>query len=77
MLSPMTCQDTGSSPQTQRAARSYAALRRAAHYPLSLPPYCKAFMAFLGLHGRSWFDRHCNCSIDSERSRSPKRLPEA
>ena len=36
------------SPQTERAARSYAALRRAAHYPLSLPPYCKAFMAFLG-----------------------------
>jgi hypothetical protein len=30
-----------------RAARSYAALPRAAHYPLSLPPYCKAFMAFL------------------------------
>ena len=38
-------------PLTQRAARSYAALRRAAHYPLSLPPYCKAFMAFLGVHG--------------------------
>jgi len=35
-------------PLTQRAARSYTALPRAAHYPLSLPPYCKAFMAFLG-----------------------------
>jgi hypothetical protein len=32
----------------KKTARSYAALRRAAYYPLSLPPYCKAFMAFLG-----------------------------
>jgi hypothetical protein len=36
-----------------RAARSYAALRRAAHYPLSLPPYCKAFMASFGVHGHN------------------------
>ena len=33
----------------QRAARSYGALRRAAHYPLSLPPYSKAFVALLGV----------------------------
>ena len=32
----------------KKTARSYAALRRAAYYPLSLPPYRKAFMAFLG-----------------------------
>jgi len=32
----------------KKTARSYAdAHDRAAYYPLSLPPYCKAFMAFL------------------------------
>ena len=32
----------------KKTARSYAALRRAAYYPLDLTPYCKAFMACLG-----------------------------
>jgi hypothetical protein len=40
-------------PHTQKAARSYAALRRAAHYPLSLHPYCKTFMAFFLLEDPS------------------------
>ncbi len=76
------------SRQTQRAARSNATLRRAAHYPLSLPPYCKAFMAFLGVHGDNvplarfrptvstvhGLTATANWSIDSERSLSPKRL---
>ncbi len=35
--------------QTQRAARSYAALRRAAHYPLSLPPHCTGSYRFFTL----------------------------
>jgi hypothetical protein len=39
-------------PSDTKAARSYPALRRAAHYPLSLPPYSKAFMASLGVHRR-------------------------
>src|ERR1700686_2868618 len=37
----------------KRAARSSVALRRAAHYPLSLPPYCKALWAFLGVQGHN------------------------
>ena len=56
--------------------------------PLSLPPYCKAFIALLEYRAqlseiqanrvnRSWFDAHCQLSIDSARSLSPKRLPEA
>src|SRR5580693_7107083 len=74
----------------KKTARSYAALRRAAHYPLSLPPYCKAFMAFLGVHGHNaplvrdsrqrsvcGSSATANWSIDYERSLSPKRLPEA
>jgi len=30
-------------PKRKKTARSYAALRRAAYYPLSLPPHCKGF----------------------------------
>jgi hypothetical protein len=58
------------SPQTQRAARSCAALPRAAHYPLSLPPYCKAFMAFLGFW-RSASLRSAICPLRTGLSPSP------
>jgi hypothetical protein len=56
----------GSRILNARAARSYAALRRAANYPLSLPPYCKAFMAFLRFLAECEFAfRHFSIELES------------
>jgi len=37
--------------QLNREPPGVSALRRAALYPLSLPPHCKTFLAFLHVHG--------------------------